>query len=196
LAEESKTDELFSIDKISEEYKTDVKNIIELIDNFIHKNITQLESYYKEVTNIEGDKDIYIKLKNDVINEMRSELLPKLKNGIRCMLAVNETQYIEVAKEIDKNKFAVTLTLNTVDGVFWTNYLHFHQYGDTPNILDSHGVIKYTEWFYESNLKIRVVKQIRDEKGNYYGELYADYYKLDQYDKLFDEKGNPRKLKK
>jgi hypothetical protein len=40
------------------------------------------------------------------------------------------------------------------------------------------------------------VKQIRDEKGNYLGEIYADYYKLDQFDKLFDAKGNPLKLKK
>jgi hypothetical protein len=196
LAEESKTDELFSIDQIRPEYRGAVKEYLAVFQDFINKNFSIIKDYHDYIVKKASTKDYFIKIDKELTDRMKNELLPKLKNGVRCMLAVGDTQYIEVAKRVDKDRFALTITSNAVDGVYWARYFRYQEYGGTPNILDSQGAIKYPEWFYESNLKIRIVKQIRDEKGNYLGELYADYYKLDQYDKLFDGKGNPRKLKK
>ena len=91
------------------------------------------------------------------------------------MLAAKKIQYIEVAKKIDENKYATTLTINPIDSVYWINYLQNPDLMGVKrgDILDSQGVLKYHEFFYESNMKIRIIKQIRDDQGNYYGELYA-----------------------
>lgn len=195
LAEKSDKRELFSIDKVSENYRNDAKQYLVSFQTFIDNNFDLFKSFYNSVVDENISEDQFEIVRNKLKSKIRAELLPKLKNGIRCMVAVKDLQYIEVARKISDDNYAVTLIDQSVENVYWTDLIHRVD-TDLPNVLNAQGVIKYHEWFYESNLKIRVVKQIRDDKGNYLGELYADYYKLDQYDKLFDEKGNPRKLKK
>ena len=151
LAEESKIDELFSIDKISEGYRNVVKEYLATFQDFVNMNLKKIQDYHDYITKKSSTKDYFLKLDKKLTDSMQNDLLPKLKNGIRCMLAVNDIQYIEVAKKIDQDKYAVTLTLNTIDNVFWTRLLYYNQNGETPNILDSQGAIKYPEWFYESN---------------------------------------------
>jgi hypothetical protein len=191
--EESRKDIIFSISEISNKYQDHVKEYLKIFQAFIAKYFKEFIDYHDCVSKQNITDAFFIRLDKTLIKQMQNELLPNLKNGIRCMLAVKELQFIEVSIKIDKDTYAATLPPDQGDNVFWTEYF-FQFNSNTPKILDKQGAIKYKEWFYESNLKIRIVKQIRDEKGNYLGELYADYYKLDQYDKLFDEKGDPRKL--
>jgi len=139
------------------------------------------------------DQDKAMSIYNQTKNSIAKDLFPKLPDAIRCMVGSYDSQYIEIALELDANTFAYADS-DSFTTVFWKDY-----YRDDPppyinpeGILDDQGVIKYHEWFYESNLKLRVVKQIRDKDGKYYGEIYADYYKLDEYDKLFDKDGNPK----
>jgi hypothetical protein len=190
---------LLSLVKINDQYRSVVKDYLDQMEIFIEGNKDKLKNFYNAVVDDSISEKQFIVMRDQVKGLLKAKLLPKLTNGIRCMVAIDDTQYIEVAKEIDKNIFAATVSdLHPNDSVYWFRYLqHPELMGmKREDILDSQGVIKYREFFYESNMKIRVIKQIRDEQGNYYGELYADYYKLDQFDKLFDEKGNPRNPKK
>ncbi len=198
MAEKGYDFEVFSFDKINDQYKADVSLYLKILNEFVKKNNYELQEYYKCIINPICDKN-QLRLMDKKIEGYLKNLLPQLKNGIRCMIAVRTSQFFEIARKIGNNEYATTMPITggMFDEVFWNRYL---RPGMQPiqlpreQVLDEQGVIKYREWFYESNMKIRVVKQIRDEQGNYYGEIYADYYKLDQFDKLFDEKGKPRKL--
>jgi hypothetical protein len=209
--EDGDNTEIFDFSQISDKYKAIAKEYLTVIEEFSNKHFLELKEYYdldtnfyiadknykkKEMKIIETESE---KIERKISAEMNSELLPKLKNGVRCMLAIRSNQYIEVAKDIDEGTIAQTTTKEYGDDVFWFDLLRTGRYSWSPkdvNFLDEQGVIKYHEWFYESNMKIRVVKQIRDKDGKYYGKIYADYYKLDEFDKLFDDKGIPRKLNK
>ncbi len=189
----------FSLDKINDKYRVVAKDYLDQMETFIQDNNDILKNFYNAVVDDKISEKQFIVIRDQVIQLLKDKFLPKLKNGIRCMIAVKNMQYVEVAKEIEKNIYAATVSPDDpTDSVYWFRYLnHPELLGiKSDDILDAQGNIKFHEFFYESNLKIRIIKQIRDEQGNYYGELYADYYKLDQFDKLFDEKGNPRNPKK
>jgi hypothetical protein len=137
LAEESNQDELFSIDKVSEKYRSIVKEYISTFQEFIKSNISKIKDYHNYIVKKSSTKDYFLEIDKELTKSMTYDLLPKLKNSARCMLSVEDIQYIEAAKKIDKDKYAVTLTLNTVDNVYWTRLLHY-QIMVTPQIFSMH----------------------------------------------------------
>lgn len=192
--EKSSSRELFKISDISKKYQPKAAEYINLLTAFSSNNLELLIEYYKAATDFSIPEEIFEKTYDDLNDLVKTELLTLLPGVIRCMVASYDMQYLQVAIQIDKNLFATTVDADSFSTVFWKDY-----YRDDPppyinpeGVIDDQGVIKYHEWFYESNLKLRVVKQIRDKDGKYYGEIYADYYKLDEYDNLFDKDGNPK----
>ena len=188
------------INDISKNYNNQVNIIIEKMNLFCDKNFDILGEYkthfdsFKQRNNKTYNKEKFLVVHEKLKEKMRTELLPQFENVVRCMFAIENVQYIEVAKLLINNTIATTLLDEEGDTVYWNKIL----YGEYPyqDLHDKYtnkiGLIKYDYWFYESNLKIRIVKQIRDKQGNYLGEIYVDYYKLDKYDELFDKKGNPK----
>lgn len=164
--------------------------------NFINENFNSLKQFYSAMTDFSISEELTDKAYDETQLKLQNQLLPTLPGAIRCMIAIEDIQYIEVAIKINENMSAITVDPEFGDNVYWTAYLMGGQPTELPkeDVIDDQGVIKYNEWFYESNMKLRIVKQIRDTDGKYYGEIYADYYKLDQYDKLFDKNGNPRNI--
>lgn len=190
---------------ISTNYREIVKNYLDKIDIFINSNFKLIREYYgwvaaffedNNILNKDDNRKRYLEVDAKLHDAIKDLLIITLPGVVRGMYAIDDIQYIEAAIEIEDGLFANTLDFefDTTDQVYWTSYLLNSQPTKykREDVLDKEGRMKYREWFYESNLKIRIVKQIRDEKGNYYGELYIDYYKLDEYDKLFDKDGNPK----
>ncbi len=200
--------EIFQIETISKEYRAFAKEKLEYLKQFINKNINSVreilyhngeqvplinlkeynEKYKKEYNNFQTFK---IKLKN---------ILGEHKNCIRVIMS---NDYVIMTVEYITLSDNLTTDLKCYDETpfcqpWWSNYYFAQKMGTSNKVKLDDGSffdrsLNQDYWFYESNLKLCVVHKIKDDKGNYYGELRLDFYKLDDYEKLFDAKGNPKK---
>jgi hypothetical protein len=195
---------IISAEKLSKNYRASVIEILESMNSFVNQNLNIILKYNECYNSFmkKNDKP-FTRNEFDLVHEelikLLSENLIKANDFVvRCMFAINSIQYIEVAKRLSNGQPAKTLFSMETDTVYWMNVLEGqYPFGDLKKRhTDEQGLIKYDHWFYESNLKIRIVKQIRDKNNKYLGEIYVDYYKLDKYEELFDENGKPKNKKK
>jgi hypothetical protein len=122
---------------------------------------------------------------------LKEQILDQFPSSVRVTYNVEKIQFILVGREIEPGVYASTVDWPDFDLNLWSNYYFDLDFSSDPNYeteyVDSNHVMKFDHWFYETNLKIRVVKQIRGTNGEYLGEIAVDFYKLRDYDKLFGD---------
>jgi len=200
----NKVPEKFLISDIEEKYQDIIMIKIEELKKFISENIENFKILYNNSVNENGycitspsallnpkykiEYETYKKLEPQV----KINLLDKYINCVRIIYGIRMTTVFEVAKKIN-GEFATTPYWPDSELTLWSDYYMYAEYApkQTYKIVENYA-IKYPYWFYESNLKLIVVVQVRDEEGNYYGELRVDFYKFEDYDMLFDKLGNPK----
>lgn len=199
--------EIFDIDKISKGYRERVREYSGYITEVISKNIKLFKEFYdlaKEDGVVfnpslllkprKGYEKVYDKYQ-ELKEILKKEILNHYANCPRVMWSLGMAQFFVIGKEIEKGVYASTAEWPDFELVYWNDYYFDAEYlpeGVTTKYIGKEGQMRFREWYYESNLKIRIVKQIRDKDNNYLGELAVDFYKFDDYEKLFDKEGNPR----
>jgi hypothetical protein len=176
--------ELFDISLITRDYQDRAKEYQRYIDEFIKNNLDALK-------NISASKDY------SLLNPLLHKILDKYPYCTRVMIGYKWDLVYIVPKKIAENEY---LTLNFENGHYglvWWNSHYFQELWHTPPVftLEGHTIdqrLNQDWWFYESDLKLVVVHKIKDEQGNYYGELELDFYKLDEFDKYFTPEGKPK----
>lgn len=204
--------EILEIKGISKEYQKKINEYSEYLEKIIKNNINLIKEFYnisvkKDSKGVEkirfgiGKEELLLKPvkgfeniyeKYQILKDILSKsVLDHFNNCPRLMYSIERTQFFVLGKEISNGVFASTDGLSLV---YWGDYYFGVDYsapGTTTKFIGSNGQMNFKEWYYESNIKIRIVKQIRDEEGKYCGELAVDFYKFDDYDKLFDKNGKP-----
>jgi hypothetical protein len=200
--------EIFSIDKISKSYQNSAKEYLMFLEQMLKENILN----FKEILTPKNGKlfplvyltkysdeykDVYEKYKKTMA-KLRIAF-DKYNNCVRIIHGYDVYIVNIEAREIEKGLYATQkyFLKNNMSQVQWSAHYFALKWGKEPKVKKEDGTIfdrtlRQDYWFYESNLKLCVVHKIKDDKGNYFGELELDFYKLDDFDKLFDEKGNPK----
>ena len=110
-------------------------------------------------------------------------------SAVRIMYNFEKYQFILVGKEIEPKVFASTVDWPEYNINWWSSYYFATNNAPDPNyeteFIGKDGNMKASSWFYETNLKIRIVKQIRGINNEYLGEIAVDFYKLRDFNKLF-----------
>lgn len=201
---------VLSSEEISEAYRDKITSYSNSIEEVIDNNLPDFIAFYasakefnyispKLFINRPEDQKYASLLQNydRLIAILNRELLEKYPNCVRVMWSHGKFQLFVLGKEIEPGIRATTAEWPAVNLVLWDRY--YWEVDSAPpgfetEYVDSQGIMKFPEWYYETNLKIRIVKQIRDGEGRYAGELAADFYKFDSYRTLFAPDGTPRRL--
>jgi hypothetical protein len=209
-AENGKKTGIFDLKEVSMEYQLKTKQYLTTLTNFITNNNKILTDFSEEVMKnkyapfellkmFKGKEKGY-NLFTAIKTKIKNEILDAIPECARVMEGIYYGQYYEIPKEIGNMKLSMSEDWMTLGIAAWGEQYFKRQTMDEKELElyfeKDKKTFKYKEWFFETNMKIRIVKQIRDKDDSYCGELVADFYKIGDFDKLFDEKGNPRKLQK
>jgi hypothetical protein len=198
-------DEITTVEGITPEYREKVSEYLDIMTGFIDANITYFEELYEMVmrkgfypkdfiTPIEGSENLYNACES-LRERLRKQIFNEFEDIVRIQVSYDNLVAFELAKQIGDDEYATMLVHVDYECytfvAWWLYYAHAQNTpGGTEYVKD--GRMRFPYWFYESNLKLRIIKQIADEQNNYYGELSVDVYKLDKYDELFDKDGKPK----
>lgn len=200
--------ELFSFNQISKEYRNDTKTYLEFVEKLINDNMALFQKVLSPkdgklipLTSLtkysDKYKDAYEEYK--VLSDRLRTAFEKYENCVRIIHGYDIYIVNIIARDIGNGLFATQryYLAKGIGEVQWSAHYFALKWGKEAKVKKADGTIvdrtlRQDYWFYESNLKLCVVHKIKDDKGNYYGELELDFYKLNDFDKLFDEKGNPK----
>lgn len=192
--------EKLSYEELSSEYRNYGNEKLTFISDVLSENSEELEKFFKLVIGNNPSKygKRYKLLKEDKYPQVHSEyekIKTLLENEffyfsecIRLMWSYEREQIFVIGKEISPDLYASTAEWPDYELVYWNKYYFDGDYAphNSTDQLEN-GIMKYSYWFYETNLKIRIVYKIEDNEGQYLGEFSVDFYKFDDFDSLFNK---------
>ena len=203
---------IYSINEISDKYQKYAKEYLNLITEFINTQISTIKCFFVTIDGQQLYLGKYLEEKNDKYIDGYNAY-QNFKNAIYTLMENNkELARVNGGFKLDK-RFEVprilsngeSLRLPDLDDpgiVYWAQAYLWQETSvpiDKNTSVEEKKIIAHIMnklevdyWFYESNLKLCVVRKIYDNDGKYYGELSMDFYKLDKYNELFDKEGNPK----
>jgi hypothetical protein len=209
---------LFDTYLVSKNYRTKTNEYKENIEKFIINNITLFKEFFSitkkysqiltpqfhdrdrsKYRELSAEYDEKLKAQRTMINLEVQKIFNKYEN---CVIAVMGYENLITAvypRKLDENEFVTRIDYenNFPMGTPWALSYSVKAWGGSPVYeLEGHKIdrsLNQDWWFYETNLKLVVVHKIKDEAGNYYGELELNFYKIDEYDTYFTPDGTPKK---
>lgn len=199
--------EILDINKINSEYRNIAIEYQNILINFIDENFIHFKSlftprngeYYlnKHLEKIyEGFEYAYHSF--HAIKENMDKYFKKYDTLIRSICGWEMTFLFQFGRTLKNNTSTILSYYEGKEGidVFWSIHYFAQLWGKEPLYKDSGKVynrdLTQDYWFYESNMKIVVVQRMRDKEGNYFGDISMEFYKLDNFDKLFNQDGTPK----
>jgi len=196
--EKSNEKEIFDLIDLSSNYQGFCEIKLNRISGFLEDNIYFLELFFNQLIDENNKNSIkrYKLIRNDLFPELNQNFISlkkitedyffNMECCVRVMWSYEREQVFVLGREITPGIYALTGDWPEHGLVFWSKYFFDSDYSPDNNTEHIRlGKMDYPYWFYETNLKIRIVKQVNDSKGNYLGEIAIDFYKFDNYDVLF-----------
>jgi hypothetical protein len=199
--------EIFNINKISPEYQEAALEYKNILSDFISENLIHFKTLFtprngkyflkKHLEKLyEGYEYAYYSFEK--LKKNMNEYFETKDTLVRSICGWKETFLFQFGREL-KNGISTILPYYEVEGaigVYWDFYYLAQKWNYEPLYEDDGKIfnrdLKQDYWFYESNMKLIVVQRIRDEEKNYLGELSMVFYKLDNYEILFNSDGSPK----
>lgn len=203
--------EILDIKNISPEYQNITLEYQKILTDFINNNRNYFislftkknEKYFlnkhleKKYDGYEYAYDAYQNIKGNM-----NKLFKTHDTFIRSLCAVEANFLFQFGRTF-KNSTSTILNfyIGKEDREPYWGYYYFALLWDWPLVRNEgdknyNRDLKQDYWFYESNMKIVVVQRMQDENGNYLCEISMDFYKLQDFDMLFNPDGTLKEVPK
>lgn len=185
--------ELFSIEDITIDYRSEVSDKLIALQSILDQNIELFNSAYLAffqdrfyaVPTLFDSEERRIQYSTQYtyyqkLSQLLLGIISDFPSAVRASYNIEKYQYILKGRQIEDGVSATTAEWPENNLNYWSNY-----YFEKGDLLNPNGEIKLDHWFYETNLKYRIVVQIRSPDNRYLGEVAVDFYKFRNFNKLF-----------